>query len=623
MFFSQNAVLNAIVDLKKVHPFFGITFLVCKKNNLPIGTSTQFALDAKNKCFLEEVHKIDPDSEYFYQPFTYQTSHEWLNNNYASSGLQAINTQTFSAAFIHPKCTQQWGWADNYLHILKDHPSVKKNKISLISLCIWLYKFNEFPQNTSFESIISTFTQEYNISDKELEELFLLEECNINELFDDECITWDKIKGKLSLPPDSKPENGGTLSLLSIENIGPAKKLVIEPKTRLNIITGDNGLGKSFILESAWWALTNTWTDRVAYPDPRLRGKKINLTYSIKGNGEFKSGNCVNFDWDNFNWPIQTDRPTIPGLIVYAKVDGSFAVWDPARKYSTQSTFNEKEKFVFKSKEVWDGQDGIGVLEGLIRDWMTWKNDSKNQHFKHFEKVLEKLSPPDLGVLKPGEPVRIPDDPRVIPTLVHPYGEIPITNASAGVRRIVALAYMIVWAWNEHVVISEMMNIPPQNNMVVLVDELEAHLHPKWQRAFLPSLIALDKVFSSELKIQFIIATHSPLVMASSEEVFDIETDSLYHLQLDNKGHITLDELDFVKYGDVSSWLMSPIFELRQARSQEGEAAIEDAKKIQALENPDIEMIEDITVRLRKYLSATDKFWPRWIIFAERNGVKL
>ncbi len=31
MFFSQNAVLNAIVDLKKVHPFFGITFLVCKK----------------------------------------------------------------------------------------------------------------------------------------------------------------------------------------------------------------------------------------------------------------------------------------------------------------------------------------------------------------------------------------------------------------------------------------------------------------------------------------------------------------------------------------------------------------------------------------------------------------
>ncbi|HEP1382619.1 TPA: ATP-binding protein [Klebsiella aerogenes] len=233
---------------------------------------------------------------------------------------------------------------------------------------------------------------------------------------------------------------------------------------------------------------------------------------------------------------------------------------------------------------------------------------------------MKKLSPPDLGILVPGKPVRIPDDPRIIPTLVHPYGEIPITNASAGVRRIVALAYMIVWAWNEHQVISKMMNIPPQNNMVVLVDELEAHLHPKWQRAFLPSLIELNKVFSNELKIQFIIATHSPLVMASSEEVFNDETDSLFHLQLDEYGLITLEELDFIKYGDISSWLMSPIFELRQARSQEGESAIEDAKKLQESSDPSIRSIEQITLRLRKYLSASDRFWPRWMMFAEKNG---
>ncbi|AXW86772.1 hypothetical protein AU509_17100 [Lonsdalea britannica] len=623
MFFSQNAVLNAIMDLKKVHPFFGITFLVCKKQKLPVGKSIQFALDAKNKDFLEQVHKIDPDSEYFYQPFTYRTSHEWLNNNYASSGLQAINTQTFSDAFIHPKGTQQWAWTDDYLSVLKNHPSIKKNKIPLLSLCIWIYKFNDFAPGTSYEKIISTFIKEFNVLQEEQDTLFSNPNGNSDNLFDHECLSWEKIKGKLSLPPDSKPENGGTLSLLSIENIGPAKKLSIEPKTRLNIITGDNGLGKSFILESAWWALTNTWTERVAYPDPRLRGKKINLTYSIKGNGEFKSDNCVNFDWDSFSWPTQTDRPTIPGLIVYAKVDGSFAVWDPARKYSSQSAFNEKEKFVFKNKEVWDGQDGIGVLEGLIRDWITWKNDNKSQHFKHFEKVLEKLSPPDLGILKPGEPVRIPDDPRVIPTLIHPYGEIPITSASAGVRRIVALAYMIVWAWNEHLVISEMMNIPSQNNMVVLVDELEAHLHPKWQRAFLPSLIALDKVFSNELKIQFMIATHSPLVMASSEEVFNDETDSLFHLQLDEQGIVTLEELDFIKYGDISSWLMSPIFELRQARSQEGESAIEDAKKLQESTSPSIESIEEVTLRLRKYLSASDRFWPRWMMFAEKKGIDI
>lgn len=67
----------------------------------------------------------------------------------------------------------------------------------------------------------------------------------------------------------------------------------------------------------------------------------------------------MNFDWDNFNWPIQTDRPTIPGLIVYAKVDGSFAVWDPARKYSTQSTFNEKENLFLKARKYGTGKMGL------------------------------------------------------------------------------------------------------------------------------------------------------------------------------------------------------------------------------------------------------------------------
>ncbi|WP_387467290.1 AAA family ATPase [Photorhabdus sp. RM323S] len=617
MFFSQGAVLQAIDNLKKVHPFFGMTFLVCKKNQLPVGSSITFPLDAETKKFLEHIHKITPESTFFFQPF--KSVNAWLKHDYASSGLQSVNTRSFPNAFIHPKNSKMWGWRDDYLTELASHASIKKNKIPLLSLCIWVYKYNDFHKNISYDEILSSFISEFHLTDEELITLFDHEEIPPTNLFSNECISWHQIKSKLSLPPDSQPENGGTLSLLSIVNIGPAKSLKIEPKPRLNIITGDNGLGKSFILESAWWALTNSWTDRVAYPDPRLRGESISLTYSIKSDLNYKEDNTVNYDWNNFCWPIQKDRPTIPGLIVYGKVDGSFAIWDPARKYSSQSSFDEKEKAVFTSEEIWNGQEGI--LEGLIRDWITWQNDAKSQHFSHFQRVLQKLSPPDLGILKPGQPVRIPDDPRIIPTLIHPYGEIPITNASAGVRRIVALAYMIVWAWNEHQIISQMLNIPPQNNMVVLVDELEAHLHPKWQRAFLPSLMELNQIFSNELKIQFIIATHSPLVMASSEEVFDSDTDCLFHLQLDEDGKISLEELDFIKYGDISSWLMSPIFELRQARSQEGESAIEDAKKLQNASNPDIKMIEEVSLRLRKYLSASDRFWPRWMMFAEKNGV--
>src|SRR5205823_3864143 len=124
------------------------------------------------------------------------------------------------------------------------------------------------------------------------------------------------------------------------------------------------------------------------------------------------------------------------------------------------------------------------------------------------QRVLERLSPPDLGQLKPGRPVRVPEDPRDIPTLVHPYGEVPILYASAGVRRVVALAYLVVWAWHEHLEASKMAQVLPQRRMVVLVDEMEAHLHPRWQRSLLPALMEIGELLALSLKVQFLIATH-------------------------------------------------------------------------------------------------------------------
>jgi predicted ATP-binding protein involved in virulence len=46
---------------------------------------------------------------------------------------------------------------------------------------------------------------------------------------------------------------------LRLENVGPAPKMVMDLAPRLNLITGDNGLGKSFLLDVAWWALTRKW----------------------------------------------------------------------------------------------------------------------------------------------------------------------------------------------------------------------------------------------------------------------------------------------------------------------------------------------------------------------------
>jgi predicted ATPase len=53
------------------------------------------------------------------------------------------------------------------------------------------------------------------------------------------------------------------LSFLGLNNVGPAPELKMQLGSRLNVITGDNGLGKSFLLEVAWWALTQTWLQEI------------------------------------------------------------------------------------------------------------------------------------------------------------------------------------------------------------------------------------------------------------------------------------------------------------------------------------------------------------------------
>ncbi|HYO70352.1 MAG TPA: AAA family ATPase [Archangium sp.] len=57
---------------------------------------------------------------------------------------------------------------------------------------------------------------------------------------------------------------------------------------------------------------------------------------------------------------------------------------------------------------------------------------------------------------------------------------------------------------------------------LVLIDEIDLHLHPKWQLGLIPTL---KRVFP---KLQFIVTTHSPMLLPglSREEVVILGTDT-------------------------------------------------------------------------------------------------
>ena len=53
--------------------------------------------------------------------------------------------------------------------------------------------------------------------------------------------------------------------------------------------------------------------------------------------------------------------------------------------------------------------------------------------------------------------------------------------------------------------------------MIMLLDEVEAHLHPKWQRLLLPALLKAIEALTGG-SVQLLATTHSALVMASLED---------------------------------------------------------------------------------------------------------
>ena len=423
------------------------------------------------------------------------------------------------------------------------------------------------------------------------------------------------------------------LEQIILENMGLAPRLTFDFGPRLNVITGDNGVGKTFILDSAWFALTRTWAgDRVIIPPP---GAAVALIrYHVHGKGGPNTAVTCDFDRKEQRWKLPRRRPLMPGLVLYARVDGGFSAWDPARNYWRTSPgadevseyHTEKarpDKFDFDGQSLWEGlrlPDGAVVCRGLIEDWETWRLKG-NGDFKLLERVLDRLSPNENERLLPGAARKVSMlDSREIPTLRLPYGEVPITQISAGMKRILALAYFLVWAWTEHKRAVQLTGDAVTQQVIVLLDEVEAHLHPQWQRRLLPAVLeAVQNILLSneQITIQTIATTHAPLVLSSIETRFNVATDKLFNLKVTNRRQVAVEEIPWAKQGDVISWLTSDMFELGSGYNAEAERAMQAADDFMAGLTiqlpPDLRTREAIEAELRRTLPGDDPYWVNWI----------
>lgn len=437
------------------------------------------------------------------------------------------------------------------------------------------------------------------------------------------------------------------LRYLKTRNIGPAPQFEMELGERLNVLTGDNGLGKTLLLDVAWWVCARDWPAGPAIPNrfvlpvegratrpPATLPTEEEITAVTSGRTGTNSRQSFTFDPKLADWRRRgKTRPPIPGLVIYARLDGGFSVWDPARHYyrlAPSLSIDDPDRppaFHFSKEEVWSGKrledalkGEVTVCEGLARDWLDWEK-REPELFEIFKSVLAHLSPPEEPIRPAASPVRMPGpDISSMPALATPYGVVPLQHASAAIRRILALAYFLVWTWHQHELQSEVIGSETERRIIIVIDEVEAHLHPRWQRCLMPTLLSVARLLSSVAKVQFVVSTHSPLVLASLEPVFEDGLDRLFHLDL-RDGAARLEHKPWMPHGDVGGWLTSEIFQLREARSRPAEDAIGAAQELMQARTPappEPSTVREIDQKLRRLLPSMDPVWAEWTVFKRR-----
>ena len=153
------------------------------------------------------------------------------------------------------------------------------------------------------------------------------------------------------------------------------------------------------------------------------------------------------------------------------------------------------------------------------------------------------------------------------------------------------------------------------------MDEVESHLHPQWQRRIVPALLAVAKtlVHKNNAQLQLITATHSPLVMASSEPLFNADLDAWWDLDLERK-RVVLTRRPFQKHGDAAGWLTSKAFDLTSSRPVEYEALVTKAAALLAANAPDPKKLKAMQADLIQALGPTDDFLFNWRYVCKTTG---
>lgn len=362
---------------------------------------------------------------------------------------------------------------------------------------------------------------------------------------------------------------------IDIQNFKAISELSLQFKPGVNILIGDNGVGKTSILDALVVALggflygvNGASVKNIIMSDVKMDTVSVgSVSTSIKYNTPVKIGCELYADGEIYEWArIREDEAPKRNtkmikqsgdISKYAKnLTNNVALELPVLSYQSSIRASKTRRGDFGAqmkKRMDDRRCGyLGCLDSVldlkrVKEWcyemqrIAFDLDQKVEEYEQFKHIvglcMQKMSEtkevPKISYSRQYKDIVYTENGRIL----------PISCLSAGYQSIL---WMIMDISYRMATLNPGKHDLKRGKGIVLIDEIDLHLHPKWQWNIIE---ALKSVFPN---IQFIIATHSPIIISSCKDVNLVLVDH-------NQEVIYLD--------DAYGYSVNEVLELRQGSS--------------------------------------------------------
>lgn len=345
------------------------------------------------------------------------------------------------------------------------------------------------------------------------------------------------------------------LNSIVLHNFRRFENLEVYFRDRLSVIIGGNGAGKSTILEAATIAagtLTSAMDRLTNYgikkDDAHYKYFDIGSVVDVQPQFPVEIFAEGTVNEKNVKWARTLNSAKGRGSLANAKeittiaaeyqdrmrngdislklpiisYYGTGRLWDQHRE-KKNDTFEKNTR----SNGYIDSLDGA-ANDKLMMKWfqkMTIQQYQRNQSIPEFTAVCKAMEQCFQSVTGYSDvKVQYNLDTKEIDVIYQDlnshYARIPMTQLSDGYRCTISLIADI--AYRMAILNPQLLNhVLEETEGIILIDEVDLHLHPSWQQRILKDLLSIFP------KVQFIVSTHAPAVINS------VDSDSLIILKDD------------------------------------------------------------------------------------------